>query len=62
MMAGGQLFGFIGILIALPIAALIMVFLRHLHLGYKQSSLYDSARVLDISVEEAVQTKHDTDS
>ena len=41
IMAGGQLFGFIGILIALPVAAVIMVFLRHFHSGYKQSALYD---------------------
>ncbi len=43
IMAGGQLFGFIGILIALPVAAVVMVFLRHLHYGYKQSRLYESA-------------------
>ena len=42
IMAGGQLFGFIGILIALPVAAVIMVLLRHLHLGYKQSALYET--------------------
>ncbi|MEM5527537.1 AI-2E family transporter [Gammaproteobacteria bacterium AS21] len=43
IMAGGQLFGFIGILIALPVAAIVMVFLRHLHAGYKQSSFYEEA-------------------
>jgi predicted PurR-regulated permease PerM len=42
IMAGGQLFGFVGVLIALPVAAVIMVFLRHLHDGYKNSSLYGS--------------------
>lgn len=52
IMAGGQLFGFIGILIALPVAAVVMVFLRHLHLGYKASALYESSAVLDIGVEE----------
>lgn len=41
IMAGGQLFGFVGILIALPVAAVIMVLLRHLHQGYKSSRLYD---------------------
>ncbi|MEH6577854.1 MAG: AI-2E family transporter [Amphritea sp.] len=40
IMAGGQLFGFVGILIALPVAAVIMVLLRHLHEGYKSSKLY----------------------
>jgi len=42
IMAGGQLFGFVGVLIALPVAAVIMVFLRHLHDGYKKSHLYGS--------------------
>lgn len=42
IMAGGQLFGFVGVLIALPVAAVIMVLLRHLHEGYKSSSLYGS--------------------
>ena len=41
IMAGGQLFGFVGILIALPVAAVIMVLLRHLHQDYKRSKLYD---------------------
>ncbi|OMH25884.1 AI-2E family transporter [Motiliproteus sp. MSK22-1] len=40
IMAGGQLFGFTGILLALPVAAIIMVLLRHLHDGYKISELY----------------------
>ncbi|MGB0734178.1 MAG: AI-2E family transporter, partial [Pontibacterium sp.] len=40
IMAGGQLFGFVGVLLALPVAAVIMVALRHLHDGYKVSSLY----------------------
>lgn len=40
IMAGGQLFGFVGVLVALPVAAVIMVFLRHLHDGYKRSHLY----------------------
>ena len=41
VMAGGQLFGFTGMLLALPLAAVIMVLLRHLHEGYKNSSLYE---------------------
>jgi predicted PurR-regulated permease PerM len=40
ILAGGQLFGFMGILLALPIAAVIMVLLRHLHKGYINSPLY----------------------
>ncbi len=42
IMAGGQLFGFTGILLALPVAAVIMVLLRHLHEGYRDSELYHS--------------------
>ncbi|MDX1569889.1 MAG: AI-2E family transporter [Xanthomonadales bacterium] len=40
ILAGGQLFGFLGVLIALPAAALIMVLLRYAHEQYKQSDLY----------------------
>lgn len=40
IMAGGQLFGFVGMLIALPVAAIIMVLLRHAHARYQRSQLY----------------------
>ena len=40
ILAGGQLFGFTGILLALPVAAVIMVLLRHAHDFYKQSDVY----------------------
>jgi len=40
ILAGGQLFGFLGVLLALPVAAVIMVLLRHLHTGYINSPLY----------------------
>ncbi|WP_101760581.1 AI-2E family transporter [Oceanicoccus sp. KOV_DT_Chl] len=40
IMAGGQLAGFTGILLALPVAAVIMVLLRQLHRTYKESDLY----------------------
>ena len=42
VLAGGQLFGFTGVLLALPLAAMIMVVLRYLHEHYKNSSLYDA--------------------
>nr|WP_298414212.1 AI-2E family transporter [uncultured Halomonas sp.] len=41
VLAGGQLFGFTGILLALPVAAVIMVLLRYLHERYKSSDLYE---------------------
>lgn len=40
VMAGGQLAGFVGVLLALPVAAVIMVWLRYLHRSYKNSELY----------------------
>lgn len=40
VMAGAQLFGFIGILLALPVAAVIVVLLRHAHDEYKESDFY----------------------
>ncbi len=40
VLAGGQLFGFVGILLALPVAAVIMVLLRYAHERYLGSTLY----------------------
>jgi len=40
VMAGGQLFGFTGILLALPIAAVLLVLLNHANDRYKESELY----------------------
>ncbi len=40
VLAGGQLFGFFGVLLALPIAAILAVIMRHLHSSYKESHIY----------------------
>ena len=40
VLAGGQLFGFMGVLLALPAAAVINVFLGHLKQHYLQSGVY----------------------
>ncbi len=40
VMAGGQLFGFLGVLLALPVAAVAMVLLRYGHERYTRSGLY----------------------
>lgn len=40
VMAGAQLFGFFGMLIALPAAAVIVVMLRHFHEQYLSSNFY----------------------
>ncbi|MDI5985756.1 AI-2E family transporter [Halomonas sp. M4R5S39] len=42
VLAGGNLFGFTGVLLALPAAAVIMVLLRELNDRYKNSTLYDT--------------------
>ena len=42
VLAGGQLFGFFGILCALPVAAVLAVIIRHMHKEYKQSAVYNA--------------------
>lgn len=41
VIAGGTLFGFVGMLIAVPAAAAIQVFVRHWVRQYKESAIYD---------------------
>jgi predicted PurR-regulated permease PerM len=40
VLAGGHLFGFLGILLALPAAAALNVMVRHLHSRYTKSTIY----------------------
>jgi predicted PurR-regulated permease PerM len=40
VLAGGQLFGFFGILLALPISAVLAVLMRHAHDSYLESQMY----------------------
>jgi len=47
VMAGGVLFGFVGVLLALPVAAVIMVLLRHAHKRYLESRLYRDSKDAD---------------
>jgi predicted PurR-regulated permease PerM len=42
LLAFGQLFGFFGILLALPVSAVMLVWLRHLRQRYLGSNLYNS--------------------
>jgi hypothetical protein len=42
IMAGGQFFGFLGVLLALPVAAVVMVLLRYARQRYLNSSLYQA--------------------
>ena len=43
VLAGGQLFGFLGILLALPVAAALNVLVRHMRQKYRQSELYNAS-------------------
>jgi predicted PurR-regulated permease PerM len=43
VLAGGQLFGFLGVMLALPLASVVMVLVRHAHDLYKDSDLYGVA-------------------
>lgn len=56
ILAGGQLFGFVGVLVGLPVAAVIMVLLRHIHDNYMGSEAYGQTQNLD-QIE--VPTDHD---
>jgi predicted PurR-regulated permease PerM len=44
VLAGGQLFGFLGVLLALPVAAALNVLVRHLDRRYRGSELYGRER------------------
>jgi predicted PurR-regulated permease PerM len=44
IMAGGQLFGFLGVLLALPVTAVVMVLLRYAHEQYTTSNLYGAEK------------------
>lgn len=41
LLAFGQLFGFVGVLLALPASAVLLVVLRHLRINYLKSNLYN---------------------
>ena len=55
ILAGGELFGFVGVLLALPIAAVIMVLLRYAYERYTQSEMYQEteAESLIVGVDDA---------
>ncbi len=47
LLVGGHLFGFFGVLLALPVAAVVMVMLRYLHRRYRDSAFYDDRPAAD---------------
>ncbi|WP_181302881.1 AI-2E family transporter [Rhodanobacter sp. PCA2] len=52
VLAGGELFGFIGVLLALPAASVVMVLLRYLVDRYHQSDLYTEEGEADPAIHE----------
>ncbi|GEK51109.1 AI-2E family transporter [Vreelandella venusta] len=54
VLAGGDLFGLTGVLLALPVAAIIMVLLREIKDRYKGSALYDAEQ-------RPIEQQHDND-
>ena len=54
VMAGGQLFGFLGILLALPVTAVLAVLVRWLHDEYKASDAYHGAARSPAGEDEAI--------
>ncbi len=61
VLAGGYLFGFLGVLLALPAASVIMVLLRYLADRYRHSQLYTEEGPTDpviADVEVTVETAH----
>ncbi|HVJ36328.1 MAG TPA: AI-2E family transporter [Stenotrophomonas sp.] len=56
VMAGGQLFGFLGMLLALPVAAVANVLLRYAHARYTESELYAGERGPEIVLASATTT------
>ncbi|HEY5603594.1 MAG TPA: AI-2E family transporter [Gammaproteobacteria bacterium] len=49
VMAGGQLFGFVGILIALPVAAVVVVVLRYVYGVYTESDVYGKPKTGEVT-------------
>jgi len=49
VMAGGQLFGFLGMLLALPVAAVMNVLLHYVNERYQQSELYSGPVLVNTS-------------
>jgi len=53
ILAGGELFGFLGVLLALPVASVVNVVLRYLHERYRGSALYSAGQAPLIVMPEA---------
>ncbi len=60
VLAGGYLAGFLGVLLALPAASVILVLLRYLAERYRRSELYTAAARIDPAAVDAVRAETDT--
>jgi predicted PurR-regulated permease PerM len=56
ILAGGDLFGFLGVLLALPVASVANVVLRYLHERYRDSALYSTGHAPVVVVPENATT------
>lgn len=61
VLAGGYLFGFLGVLLALPAASVILVLLRYLAQRYRQSDLYTEKGEPDTVFAKVDVTVHESD-
>ncbi|MDQ7729986.1 AI-2E family transporter [Halomonas sp. SpR8] len=59
VLAGGNLFGLTGVLLALPIAAVILVLLKEVKVRYQDSELYDEHNADDQTIIEVSSSYHD---
>lgn len=59
VLAGAQLGGVIGMLLALPVAALLVVLLRHVHEFYKNSNFYANTNTFAESLTQGVGVRYD---
>ncbi len=50
ILAGGELFGFLGVLLALPMASVVAVLMRFAHAHYRASELYQTAHTSPVVV------------
>ncbi|WP_223788965.1 AI-2E family transporter [Marinicella meishanensis] len=61
VLAGGQLFGFVGVLLGLPLAAVIMVLLRHGHERYMGSKLYGKESDINLTNDDSAKSAQPPD-
>ena len=62
VLAGGQLFGFVGVLLGLPMAAVIMVLLRYAHVKYMESKLYGKEEDIALTTKKSTPKKEQDDA